>query len=594
MLDDPALCPAETTNILIKLQGIAPVGNQNNPKPSNQNGQEGERGHLESFWIRFVPELTLLTMGSNPILLLDELKDLGETCIVAHTSRIPELSKITPDHCYTFWDIILTTDKGMDAIRDVFIFVEDDCDLTIELIDELGRIGNNESQLLAELFISEAEMPYAAFKEKFFMTIDNLELNQEIIIEPNEETKNSSQENGLENGSNRGPMKSASVSNIRVASEKLDNLVDLVGELVIVQERLNEYASHQIGSELLLIAEETNRLISELRDVAMEMRLLPIGTTFSKFKRLVRDLAHEQGKDIVLTTEGGDTELDKTVLEHLNDPLVHIIRNSIDHGIEPSSVRMFSGKSNQSHIHLSASHSGSDVVIKIKDDGRGLDTEAILKKAIDQGLVHSDAELTTKEIHTLIFQPGFSTANKVSSLSGRGVGMDVVKRNIEELRGSVSISSKKNTGTTITLRLPITLGIIEGLLVRIGQSYFVLPLAAVEECVDIHRKGQSNGRCIANVRGQIVPYIKLREQFDIVDNPPEIEHILIAKINDNKIGFLVDEVIGEHQIVIKSLGKMYRHVEGLSGATILGDGTVALILDVKHLVEMAENNETIK
>lgn len=286
-------------------------------------------------------------------------------------------------------------------------------------------------------------------------------------------------------GKNRADISAAS---IRVSASKLDTLVDLVGELVTVLARLTRHSSSKIDSELVSIAEEVERLTANLRDNAMSIRMLTMGTTFSKFKRLVRDLSNELCKDVALTTEGGETELDKTVIESLNDPLVHIIRNSIDHGIELPEKREAAGKSRQGKVHLSAVHSGGNVLIRISDDGAGLDTQVIRAKAEEKGLLAPDTELNDREIYSLIFEPGFSTAAKVTGISGRGVGMDVVKKSIEDLRGTIDIESRKGAGTTITLELPLTLAIIDGLLVDIGNDHYVIPLSAVEECVNITRE----------------------------------------------------------------------------------------------------------
>jgi two-component system chemotaxis sensor kinase CheA len=307
----------------------------------------------------------------------------------------------------------------------------------------------------------------------------------------------------------------------------------------------------------------------------------------------VRDLSKELGKEIELTTEGAETELDKTVIEKLNDPMVHLIRNCIDHGVETPDFRSNIGKPAQGMIHLSAKHSGAYVLIEIVDDGAGLDADVIRSKAVEKGMIVPDAELTEKEIYSLILAPGFSTAKTVTNVSGRGVGMDVVKRAIDNLRGSIGITSQKGIGTTITLRLPLTLAIIEGLLVQIGKEYFVLPLSVVEECVELTREDIANahGRHLANVRGQIVPYISLREQFAINGKKPEIEQIVIVGVEGHRVGFVIDNVIGEHQTVIKTLGRVYKDIEGISGATILGDGTVALILDIQKLVQIAEREE---
>jgi two-component system, chemotaxis family, sensor kinase CheA len=342
------------------------------------------------------------------------------------------------------------------------------------------------------------------------------------------------------------------------------------------------------------LAEEVERLTAELRDNTMSIRMLPIGITFSKFKRLVRDLTGELGKEIELRTTGAETELDKTVIERLSDPLVHLIRNSIDHGIEAPEVREAAGKPRQGTIHLSAAHSGAYVLIQIKDDGAGLDAAAIRAKAVEKNMIAPDAGLTDKELFTLILQPDFSTAKKVSSVSGRGVGMDVVKKAIDALRGSIEIESRNGAGTTITLKLPLTLAIIDGFLTRIGAEHFIFPLSSVEECIELNRETASafSGRHLVNVRGHVVPFIRLREQFTMIEDAPAIEQVVIVREDSRRVGFVVDTIVGEHQTVLKSLGKFYRDVEGISGATILGDGTVALILDVPKLVRLAELQET--
>jgi two-component system chemotaxis sensor kinase CheA len=382
-------------------------------------------------------------------------------------------------------------------------------------------------------------------------------------------------------------------TSIRVPADKLDALVNLVGELVTVQARLSQTALSKRDADLVNIAEEVERLSAELRDNALNIRMLPIGSTFSKFKRLVRDLSNELGKEMELTTEGAETELDKTVIERLNDPLVHLIRNSIDHGIEGPEERMAAGKPRSGKVHLTAVHSGDSVLISIIDDGAGLDKEAIRAKAVERGLIQPNAELSDKEIFSQIFAPGFSTAKKVTSVSGRGVGMDVVKRAIDALRGSIDITSVRGTGTTITVRIPLTLAIIESLLVKIGPDCFVLPLSLVNECVELTKKQveESCGRNLANVRGHLVPYVPLRRHFAMPGDAPAIQQIVITEVDGFRIGFVVDHVIGEHQTVIKSLGRAYKNVEGVSGATILGDGSVALILDIPHLMRGVEAAE---
>ena len=317
-------------------------------------------------------------------------------------------------------------------------------------------------------------------------------------------------------------------SSIRVPAARLDALVNLVGELVTVQARLTQFSAKKSDPDLMGIAEEVERLSAELRDISMGIRMLPIGTTFAKFKRLVRDLSNELGKDINFVMEGEETELDKTVIDKLSDPLVHLIRNSIDHGIEQPENRTASGKPAQGVIKLSARHSGAHVLISIADDGNGLDVDVIRAKAIEKGIISAETAITEKEIHELIFAPGFSTATNVTSVSGRGVGMDVVRSSIEGLSGTVEVHSSKGNGTTITLKLPLTLAIIDGLLVNIASESFVIPLGAVVECVELTEEGKNraHGRHLVKVREEIIPYIPLRETFSIHGGIPAIEQVV--------------------------------------------------------------------
>jgi two-component system chemotaxis sensor kinase CheA len=369
--------------------------------------------------------------------------------------------------------------------------------------------------------------------------------------------------------------------------DKLDQLVNLVGELVTVQARLTEVAGRHDDPDIQEISEAVDRLTAALRDNSMSIRMLPLKATVQRFHRLVHDLGIELGKDVELTIEGAETELDKTVLDQLNDPLVHIIRNSMDHGIETPEARRAAGKRPAGTIRLSARHSGANVLIRISDDGRGLDVEAVRAKAIRQGLIGETAQLTEAEVFSFIMAPGFSTAQAVTSVSGRGVGMDVVRRSIEGLRGSIDISSKPGMGMTVTLVLPLTLAIIDGLLVRVGKAHFVLPLADSLECVELTSKDieESHGQHIAHVRGELVPYIRLSEYFEMKTERPVREQIMVVATERGHYGFVVDEVLGDHQTVIKNLGRMYRNVQVVSGATILGNGTVALILDPHRLVQ---------
>jgi two-component system chemotaxis sensor kinase CheA len=528
---------------------------------------ENVPGEKIVYKIFFVPDEDLFFKGTKPTGLLQELCELGDAIIIPDTKRIPDLNEINPEKLYTSWNIILSTSKGINSIKDVFIFVEDDCRIEIKEIDK-GELKGGVDYY--QSIINKKEE-------------DSTQLNKDVKKVTSSADKS---ENKKQNIKNNKPAATENISSIRVSSDKLDLLVNLVGELVTVQARLAQTADKKKDPELLQISEIVERLTWELRDNALNIRMLPIESTFNKFNRLVRDLSRELGKEVELITDGGETELDKNVIEKLNDPLVHIIRNCIDHGIENGEERIKKGKDKSGKIFLSAMHSGTHVLIKIEDDGAGLNKEAILKKAVERGVISEDAKLSDKEIYNLIFQPGFSTAKEITNVSGRGVGLDVVKTAIESLRGTFDVESKTDSGTIITLKLPLTLAIIEGLIVRIDEDFFAIPLSFVEECVELtlETKKKSNGRNLLRVRGEIIPYIPLRKKFNILNNTPSIEQVVIINEDGTKTGLVVDEIIGERQTVIKSLGSYYKNVDVMSGATVLGDGTVALIIDVPKLI----------
>lgn len=565
------------------------------PKPVEKPVPEEplEDGLEKTYRIRFKPSIDILQKGSDVVSLLDELRRMGENKVVAHLDNIPDLDSAEPDGCYVYWDIILTASGGIDAIRDVFIFVEDDSEITVDVIDD-GKSGEDLDYkklgfiLLDRGDINIEEMQKALSSQKRFGEI----LVEEGLIEADKiESALVEQEHVRELRSKR--QKEETVSTLRVPSDKADRLVNLVGELVTLQARLGQLSDHMEDPELISISEEAERLVWDLRDSTMSIRMVPIGNSFSRFNRLVRDLSGQLQKDVELTARGGETELDKTIIERLNDPLVHIIRNCIDHAIEPPQERVRLGKEPRGKIELTASYSGANVLIVIRDDGAGIDANKIKEKAVQRGLIKPDAELAENEIFSLIFEPGFSTAQSVTSVSGRGVGMDVVKKNIDALRGNVQIESQLGKGTAITLKIPLTLAIIDGLLVRISEEHFILPLAVVEEIVELTAGDmeRTHGRRFTNIRGHIIPYISLREQFQVEGDVPGIQQIVVVEVENRRVGFVVDQVIGKHQTVIKSLGKIYRDVGGLSGATILGDGTVALITDVSKLALLAELEE---
>ncbi|MBF0454715.1 MAG: chemotaxis protein CheA [Magnetococcales bacterium] len=541
------------------------------------------------FRIRFKPHPEIFANGTNPLLLLGEVTDLGETRVVTHHEALPELEALDPEQCHVSWEIFLTTEEGENAIEDIFIFVGEDCEVNIRALDQEEELTTS-PQKLGDILVQRGDIAPGILEDALKPIGDRLiasgAVSQSKVKAALEEQKAVKQKRDQKK-------KQESATSIRVPSDKLDNLVDLVGELVTVQARLNQISSTRDNHDLQVIAEEVERLTGELRDNTMSIRMLAIGSTFNKFKRLVRDLSKDLGKEIEMTTEGADTELDKNVIDQLNDPLVHIIRNSIDHGVEGPEERVANGKPAQGKIHLAAIHSGASVLIRVDDDGAGLNADMLRQKAVEKGTVPPDVELTDKEAYQLIFGAGFSMAKAITNVSGRGVGMDVVRRSIDNLRGTIDVSSTLGKGTSITLKLPLTLAIIEGLLIKVGDELYVLPLAAVEECVELSAGDVANahGRHVINVRDEIVPYIRLRDRFEVEGTRPEIEQIVISEVNEKRVGFVVDDVIGQHQTVIKSLGSNFEHSEEFSGATILGDGTVALIIDLGKMVRFVESEE---
>ncbi|MBC7952542.1 MAG: chemotaxis protein CheA [Rhodospirillaceae bacterium] len=535
--------------------------------------------------IRFRLPADVMVMGTNPLLLIDELRSLGRCDVVAAMDDVPGIDIIDPNLCHLAWDAMLTTEAPRSAIDEVFMFVLDDMELKVEALEpqslKLGEIlverGDTHPQAVQDAL---AERPHLGE-----LLVKNAAVSPDHVASALME-----QQHVREAEIARTAAKAA--DSIRVPAERLDDLMDRVGELVIAQARLRQLVMGGDNAPLKSVAEEIERLVNELRDTTMGIRTVPIGSLFNRYRRLVHDLSRDLGKDIALTTEGEDTELDKTVIERLNDPLVHLIRNCIDHGVEGRAGRVGAGKPEQGRVHLSAVHSGAEVLISIRDDGAGLNKARIRAKAEEQGLIVPDAKLSDSELYQLIFHPGFSTAKEVTSLSGRGVGMDVVKRTIEALRGTVEIDSKPGIGSEVTLRLPLTLAIIDGLLVRVGNGRYVIPLAAVEECVELTAADdRSRGRSFLNIRDDLVPFLRLREMFASQTPADQYQKVVIVSTKEFKVGLVVDQVIGDHQTVIKSLSKLHADVETFSGATILGDGSVALILDVAHLVEFGQARE---
>ena len=510
--------------------------------------------------LRYFLPSDALVFGTNPVLLLEELRAIGPATVSAITDRIPPLEVLEPETPYIGWQVDIEAEDPTAAIDDVFLFLRDSMELSLERL-------------------AEAPAPIAPVEP----VAGRAELTAgvtETAPEPAPPAQARSRK------ADRAESAAERSSSLRVPAERLDELMDRVGELVIAQARLNQIAIGSADPNLKTIAEELERLASGLRDTTMGIRTVPIGSLFSRFRRLIHDLSHDLGKPIDFVTSGEDTELDKTMIERLADPLVHLIRNAVDHGLEGAERRLAAGKPATGTVRLSATYSGAEVAISVADDGAGLDAARIRAKAEENGIIPADAKLTDTELYQLIFAPGFSTAREITSLSGRGVGMDVVKQTIDGLRGTIDLSTQPGQGTTATLRLPLTLAIIDGMLVRVGSGRYTIPLAAVEECVELPHgiEAEARGRNFLDIRGSLVPFLRLREVFGLAGEPEEHQKVVIVSSGEGRVGLVVDQILGNNQTVIKQLSKLHSAIKSFSGATILGDGSVALILDTAHLV----------
>jgi len=523
--------------------------------------------------IRFHLPADCMVHGTNPMLLLEEIAEIGPATITVLTDKVPLLSGIDPENAYLGWQIDMVAEDPRPAIDDVFLFLRDEMELSVEPLEAAGMPE-------AAPVPVAAEAPVAAPEKQ-----------PEAVAKPAQKPAPKPAATPVAKAE-KAPAAAGGTS-LRVAAERLDELMDRVGELVIAQARLSQIATDSRDPNLKTISEELERLSSGLRDTTMGIRMVPIGGLFSRFRRLIHDLSHELGKEIEFVTNGEDTELDKTMIERLADPLVHLIRNSVDHGLEDAETRIKNGKSAKGTVRLEAVYAGAEVAISVSDDGAGLDAVRIRAKAEEAGLLTPESKISDNDLNYMIFAPGFSTADEVTSLSGRGVGMDVVKRTIDGLRGSIELSTVRGEGTTATLRLPLTLAIIDGMLIRVGKGRYTIPLSAVEECVEMPASlaSSSRGRNFLDIRGSLVPFLRLGDMFGIPDAAEAHQKVVIVSSGEGRVGLVVDQIIGNNQTVIKQLSKLHSGVKSFSGATILGDGTVALILDTVSLVNMGQTHE---
>ena len=535
--------------------------------PSASVNQDNTELSTRTWSIKFKPHEDNLESANDPLYVLRELSAMGDLNVSVDCSAVPPVLDMDPERIYLAWQIELVSDAARDEIDAVFEWIEGECDLTItEIPDPAASAAPTATAAVASATTA--------------------------VSTPNTEsaTDEATPAAGKKPAASR--QTNSDSSSIRVAIEKVDSVINLVGELVITQSMLSRFGEDETFNDFDGLRQglmQLDRNTRELQQTVMQIRMLPISFSFNRFPRVVRDISGKLNKNVVLQIEGDQTELDKTVMEKIGDPLMHLVRNSLDHGIEMPEGRRAAGKDETGVLKLNAYHAGGNIVIEVSDDGQGLPRAKLLKKARDRGLVKPDEELTDDQVHNLIFHPGFSTAENISEISGRGVGMDVVKRNIQDLGGNVEVESVEGKGCTFRIRLPLTLAILDGQLIRVGESIYVISLVSIVESTQITAADVSSiaGHTeVYRLRDEYIPVLRLHETFGLETNCTELEDglLVVVEANGIHVGLFVDDLLGQQQVVIKSLETNFRQVDGISGGTILGDGTVALIIDAPSLV----------
>ncbi|HNY64530.1 MAG TPA: chemotaxis protein CheA [Deltaproteobacteria bacterium] len=582
----------ETENMTLTLKRFTGVGKaleETQPKGAKKDALEDER--IFSITMRFKPDI--LATGQDPVMLIRELADNGTIIeCIAYTDAIPDFYTINPTTCYTWWDVKLRTTRPLSDIQNIFLFVVDENDIIIEDISDSFKQGVDLS--LAEKPIGEILVEKGIVRQNDVLdALKEHKKTGDALVEKGKASREIVEKMALAQSQSRKVAKSAT---IRVDTDKLDKLVNLVGEMVISVARMSQLASEvdhsSISRPLQGASAALERISRELQEQVMRVRMVPVEGTFNRFRRIVRDLSFEIGKKIDLKMSGTETELDKNVIEQIGDPLKHMIRNSIDHGIESPEERRRLGKPAEGTIWLKAFQREGNIYIEISDDGRGINKAKVLEKAIERGLADPGKAYSDKDIFEMLFSPGLSTAEKVSELSGRGVGMDVVRKNIEDLHGSVEILSEEGKGSTFRIKLPLTLAIIDGMMVRVGTEVLTIPLSVIDKSVrpsraeikTVEGKGE-----LVDIRGDYIPLVRIYDLFSIPSEKtdPTEALVVVLQSTDSRFGVLVDDVLGQTQAVIKSIDKNFKKIEGTSGATILGNGRVSLILDVHGIERMA-------
>ena len=544
---------------------------------SNDEATESADAEDGNWKIVFKPEPHILHNGNEPVRMFRELAMLGELKVQAVKESVPAWDSLDPEEIFLHWELSLDGGVPEEEIQEVFEWVLDECELSVT---REGSASESEApevtpdQPQAEEAVNATPEPVAAVPAEKVSTSTAVAKK----VQPKKEV-------------------ARSASSIRVDIDKVDSLINLVGELVITQSMLSQVGTDFHVKQLEVLKHGLAQLeqnTRELQERVMQIRMMPISFAFNRFPRMVRDLAKQLDKQVELVISGETTELDKTVMEQIGDPLVHLVRNSMDHGIESPAERVAAGKPEVGTVKLDAFHQGGTIMIEITDDGKGIDPAKVFAKAVEKGIVSASDNLPEQEIFKLLFEPGFSTAEQVSDVSGRGVGMDVVKRNITTLGGSVDVYSELGKGSTFSIRLPLTLAILDGQLIRIGEQIFVVPLISVSESIQVDSKliNRVGGEMdLYQLRDEYVPIIDMASEFNFVSDNKDIEEsvLVVVEGEDQKIGLQVDELLEQQQVVIKSLEENYKSIQGISGATILGDGRVALIIDVVGFIRSAKH-----
>ncbi|MDH5300963.1 MAG: chemotaxis protein CheA [Gammaproteobacteria bacterium] len=561
---------------------------------------------IEGWHIKCHPHEHMMRTGNDPVRLFREISVLGELTVELDDSGLPPLAEIDPENSYLSWNLTLMGDVDRSQINEVFEWVDDDCDIGLTVIGSEEKSAPMtpvaEVASVAEVVSEEAPNTVAPAPVASAPPAPVVSPSAPVVAPAVAAAVDSAAAKVAEK--RKVAAASGDTGSIRVSTDKIDALINMVGELVITQSMLSQWGdadNDQIKDTEKLRdgLAQLERNTRELQESVMRIRMLPISFVFQRFPRMVRDLAQKLGKEVELKLSGEQTELDKTVMEKIGDPMVHLVRNSMDHGIERPDVRKAAGKDPVGTVHLDAYHQGGNIVIEITDDGAGLNRQRIKQKAIERGVIAETDELSDERIHELIFEPGFSTAAEVSDVSGRGVGMDVVRRNIRELGGSIEIHSKDGEGSKFTIRLPLTLAILDGQLVRVGNDTYIIPLVSIIESLQVSRDRVNAIAAkseLYKLRDEYIPVVRLYEVFGRKSEHTDLSKGLLVVVEGDgqRVGVFVDDLLGQQQVVIKSLETNFRRVDGISGATILGDGTVALILDVGGLISLSKDKNVSK